>query len=247
MAKHGPKPWCTGPGEILEHGLELLRDDSERNRRLALIAIDNAVELTLKTFLGLPKRVTGIQISRSKFGEISESFPKLLDALEEHAEDRISGIDLGEVEWFHRLRNQLYHQGNGLTVERSKVEFYASLAELLFSRLFEADLFLGELLPHEERLGRFVSEWAKFEKSLIDHTAFFSEEGAKVTNLLTALRALLKSGELSPELNTKVDRLRQLRNQLVHGHGESSELLTDEVFQDLREVLEWARKQCAKC
>lgn len=54
-------PWASGPGEILQHGLSLLQKDSDVNRRLAMISIDNAVELMVKTFLGLPKRVTGLR------------------------------------------------------------------------------------------------------------------------------------------------------------------------------------------
>lgn len=110
-------PWSSGPGEILQHGMSLLRKDSDTNRRLAMLSIDNSVELMIKTYLGLPKRVTGLNIGRTKYAEFSESFPKLLDAIDEFASDRIVGIDLGEIEWYHRLRNQLYHQGNGLTVE----------------------------------------------------------------------------------------------------------------------------------
>jgi hypothetical protein len=92
------RPWVSGPGEILKHGLKLLQDDSNTNRRLAMISIDNAVELMVKTFLGLPKRITGLTISRSEYQEISESFPKLLDTLEKHAADKLTGIDLGEID-----------------------------------------------------------------------------------------------------------------------------------------------------
>lgn len=76
-------PWATGPRELLRHGLELLHRGSEADRRLAMIIIDNAVELTIKTFLGLPKRITSIQVPRARYQELAESFPKLLDALEE--------------------------------------------------------------------------------------------------------------------------------------------------------------------
>lgn len=91
-------PWATGPGEILRHGLDLLKKDSDTNRRLAMISIDNAVELMVKTFLGLPKRVTGIAIARREYQEFSESFPRLLDALEQYAPDKLDGIDLGIIE-----------------------------------------------------------------------------------------------------------------------------------------------------
>ena len=106
------QPWVTGPAEILEHGLSLLKTDSDKNRRLAMIAIDNSVELAIKTYLGLPKRITGLLITRKEYAEISESFPRLLDALEKYCEGKLEGLDLGEIEWYHRIRNQLYHQGS---------------------------------------------------------------------------------------------------------------------------------------
>ena len=59
------QPWASGPKEILQHGLSLLHEDNDKNRRLALLSIDNAVELMVKTFLGLPKRITGLSISRN--------------------------------------------------------------------------------------------------------------------------------------------------------------------------------------
>ena len=77
-------PWASGPAEILNHGLELLAKDSDSNRRLAMISIDNGVELIIKTYLGLPKRVNGLNISRSEYQEFAESFPRLLDALDKY-------------------------------------------------------------------------------------------------------------------------------------------------------------------
>ena len=83
--KRAFSPWASGPKEILRDGLDLLRSDSESNRRLAMIIVDNAVELTIKTFLGLPKRITGIHVPRARYQEIAESFPKLLDAAKKGA------------------------------------------------------------------------------------------------------------------------------------------------------------------
>jgi hypothetical protein len=77
MARDIKSPWATEPGEILRHGLELLQRDSDVNRRLAMISIDNAVELMIKTYLGLPKRITGLEISRKAYDEFAQSFPKL--------------------------------------------------------------------------------------------------------------------------------------------------------------------------
>src|SRR5258708_5198845 len=159
------QPWASGPGEILQHGINLLQKDSDVNRRLAMLSIDNAVELMIKTYLGLPKRVTGHSISRSEYSEISENFPKMLDALEKHIGERLEGIDLGEIEWYHRLRNELYHQGNGLTVERQKVVVYAELAQLLFQKLFKYSLQI-EKTENQELIGEFVTKWARLEQLL---------------------------------------------------------------------------------
>jgi hypothetical protein len=67
------QPWASGPGEILQHGINLLQKDTDTNRRLAMLSIDNAVELMIKTYLGLPKRINGLSLSRKEFDEISES------------------------------------------------------------------------------------------------------------------------------------------------------------------------------
>lgn len=135
------RPWITGPRELLDHGLgHLAVDANDFDRRIALISIDNAIELMIKTYLGQPARALGFHIPRRRLDEISESFPALLDALEEFARDRLGTIDLSDIEWFHRLRNQLYHGGNGLTVERQKVVVFAELAEQLFTNLFQLPL-----------------------------------------------------------------------------------------------------------
>jgi hypothetical protein len=134
------RPWASGAAEILQHGINLLQKDTDTNRRLAMLSIDNAVELMIKTYLGLPRRANGLKISRKELDEIYESFPNLLDALEKHCTTKLEGVELADIDWYHRLRNELYHQGIGLTVERDKVVVYAETAQLLFSRLFGFDI-----------------------------------------------------------------------------------------------------------
>jgi hypothetical protein len=117
--------------EILQHGLSLLHEDSDRNRRLALLSIDNAVGLTIKTYLGLPKRVTGIQISRRDFA-VWVDFEKLIASLSEKNIDRMSTLcgrprppmiavrellslngfspqDAEKIEELRKLRNEVVH------------------------------------------------------------------------------------------------------------------------------------------
>jgi hypothetical protein len=230
------QPWCTGPVEILEHGLSLLSHDSDRNRRLAMIAIDNAVELAVKTYLGLPKRVTGLSLSRKEYGEISESFPRLLDALEQYALGKLDGIDLGEVEWYHRLRNQLYHQGNGLTVEKEKVQVYSELARLLFRNLFDVEVEGARTKTHE-MLGSFLSEWVELERAIArlarQYRSDLTVTGGRLPAPMIAFQNLAATGTIRKSTARRIDFYRAIRNGLVHGEGDPGDLLSEEALTEL--------------
>ena len=132
--KHGP--WTSGPRELLDHAKDHLAKGTDVDNRFAMISVDNAVELMLKTYLILPKRVTGLSLTRKQTEEYTRDFPTALSRVEELVPERVSGVPLGEIEWFHRVRNQLYHEGNAITVERDKVQRYLEHAESLMRRLF---------------------------------------------------------------------------------------------------------------
>ena len=199
-----------------------MAQDSDLNRRLALIAIDNSVELTIKTYLSLPKRVTGVTLGRKGYEEIADSFPKLLDALEAHAPDRLTGVDLGDIEWYHRLRNQLYHHGTGLTVEREKVEVYASIAKALYENLFDQKLPTSST-PARDRIAKFLTGWVEIERVL---QTFAIPHGAQLRTLRFPLQpgVHLPAALKEPKAVERLNGLRHVRNQVVHeGHVPTDE------------------------
>jgi hypothetical protein len=232
-------PWASGPREILEHGLSLLEHDSDTNRRLAMLSIDNAVELTIKTYLGLPRRVTGINMGRNEFDSIKESFTKLLDALDQYAGEKIAGINLRDIEWYHRLRNELYHQGNGLTVERQKVEIYAGVAQILFQNLFGKDL-----LPRKDRekdddlpqlQKEFLLEWADLERTLAKVPEVMEPiTGSGAENPLAHLRELALAGFLDEQVIIEIQKLRILRDQLVFLEGDYDKAARSETVEKVK-------------
>ena len=235
------QPWASGPKEILEHGIALLRKDSDKNRRLALLSVDNAVELTIKTYLGLPKRINGIVVPRKDYAEFSESFPKLLDALENYSSPKIAGIDLGEIEWFHRLRNQLYHQGNGLTVDRDKVEVYSELAKLLFESLFDTKLSF-EAEDQHQLLGEFLASWVVFERVVAEvsllHIDKLATLGGRPRLPMMAINELIRQGVFKPKEVDEIVDLRKLRNEVVHGIVDHKTAVNKHAIKRLQDITE---------
>lgn len=162
-------PWSEGPRELLQHAVDHLSQDGDFDRRIAMISIDNAVELMIKTYLGLPKRkVKGDRPSRKELEDSSNSFPSLLDLIEKYAEEKLTGVSLDEIEWYHRIRNQLYHAGNGITVEAARAQTYLSLAKTLFQNLFESEIELSAESQIQQNLGIFLGKWGMFEKELME-------------------------------------------------------------------------------
>ncbi|WP_146537634.1 hypothetical protein [Rubripirellula reticaptiva] len=152
----------------------------------------------------------------------------MLDALENHALDKLDGINLGEIEWYHRLRNELYHQGNGLTVERDKVEIYAELANLLFENLFGFKL----IEPGDDRtrlLGEFMSAWIDLERMIAQ-----SPTANPRNTPLGLIQSLRQSDVISDAELSELDNIRQIRNSVIHGSEDYHRLITDELVSRIK-------------
>ena len=199
-----------------------------------MISIDNAVELMMKTYLGLPQRVTGLRIPRNEYQDFSESFPKLLDALEKYAADKIVAINLGEIEWYHRICNELYHQGNGLTVEKDKIEIYSELAKVLFAVLFGFQLAEAE----EDKaalLGEFMRAWVILERSLAENATTMSTiDHEKPVTASQIAEVLSTDGWIAVMDFVEINNLRQIRNQVVHGVANYKELLNSDLIKRVK-------------
>jgi hypothetical protein len=164
---------------------------------------------------------------------VAESFPALLDALEKHAVSKLDGIELGEIEWYQRLRNQFYHQGNGLTAERDKVEIYAQLANALFRNLFGYDL-VQRVSPRTDNLGQFMSAWTSIEKGLRYLAQENSPSDRRPTALFDIIRLIRMARLLSPKEIAELEVLREVRNAVVHGQSDLETTLTPEIMSQAR-------------
>ena len=160
-------PWIDGPSELLQHAIDHLALEGDFDRRLAMISIDNAVEIMVKTHLGLPRRTRGCPgPPRRELDQASESFPALLDLLNKYDADKITDLSLDDIEWYHRIRNQLYHSGSGITVELDKVEAYLQIAIMLFENLFGTPPSLDNAGNLKTKTGEFLFLWSEFQSRL---------------------------------------------------------------------------------
>lgn len=233
--------WAAGPAELLQHGISLVSEKSDAKRRIAMILIDNSAELIMQTYLTLPKRISGLELTRKERDEYCRNFPSLLDGIEKHAQEKLIGLNLGEFEWFHRLRNELYHQGNGLTVERRNLEVYAELCEKLFEALFEIELELNVPKDSDAALiGEFFESWINIERKL---TEWAPENNRRSVGAIVA--ALHEKGHLTSDVVMTFGAVQKIRNELIHGEADVDEMLRDANMAKIRQV-EFAVNEMAK-
>jgi len=53
-----------------------------------------------------------------------------------YAPEKLVGLDDGDIEFYHRIRNQLYHKGTGLGVDEGHLSAYRQIASVLLNNLF---------------------------------------------------------------------------------------------------------------
>ena len=147
-------PWQSGPTELFKFALETFRQPDEINRRISFLLFDIGVETLFKTYLMLSEEVTKTPMpyaERKKYA--NGQFHDLLKGIRLASHTKINEIDLYHVEFYHNIRNNLYHQGNGITVRQDHVNGYATTATSLLKQLLEVDLTsfieVESLIKHE--------------------------------------------------------------------------------------------------
>ena len=168
------KPWVRGPLELLEHGAEHLRVGGEKDLRFAIIHVDNALEVAFKVYVEYEKRLVPGIIKKKDWVEIKRSFRRLLDIISEKT-DFISDELYSAIIYYHDLRNEVYHRGDGITVRKEDVDNYFQITSNLFSKMFRITV------PHRqkikpEKLSRDLESSAKFYRPILGKEWFLKSE-----------------------------------------------------------------------
>ena len=147
---------------MLKHAKDHLDREGDTDRRIALIGFDQTIEVCIDVFLKLhPKLRAGVQIEGDEKHRALRSFYSKIEFLEGHLEtkDFDLGIPVEELVWFHTLRNEIYHSGNGMVPERKVVEDAYLAATKVYEAIFGIapdvdgldEAVSGELPPLRER------------------------------------------------------------------------------------------------
>jgi len=134
-------PWQRGPTELLEFVLERSGLTDDVDRRVSFLILDVGVETLFKTYLTLPKEVTQTPVSHEERRKFANGrFHDLIEGIRRAAPGRINELDLQHVNFYHDIRNRLYHQSSGLTVRQEDLEGYTGTAMGLLRQLLGVDL-----------------------------------------------------------------------------------------------------------
>lgn len=201
--------WASGAVELLRHADSHIHLETAFDRRIAFISIDNSVETSIRTFLALPFRKSGVKIPRRDVDAVENSFPGLLSLLWQHASGRLTGIDEADIEHYHRIRNKLYHDGTGLSVDEQYLLAYRQIAVLLLKNLFGVALGDPKPAPTLERL---IMLWNKIEEAF---NRKLKNAGIDRGNTFLWEKAI-KMGVLSQAEISNLTELRMIRNNQVH-------------------------------
>ncbi len=166
---------------------------------------------------------SNVKVPRAEIEAAGNSFPKLLGLLFVHIPGRLSGLDADDIEHYHRIRNTLYHEGTGLSVDKQYLFVYRSIAEILLQNLFGVNV--PKPTASQSALDVLVQNWNRIDKLVkqtleeAGFTSTYKWEEAFSANLLNAADVV------------NLTELRMARNPLAH-----SETI------DKDEVVYWAKK-----
>jgi hypothetical protein len=202
--------WASGALELLRHADSHIKLVSAFDKRIAFTSIDNCVETAVRTFLSLPSSKSGVKISRKEIDDAGNSFPILVSLLFKHAPALVTGLDDSDIEHYHRIRNQLYHDGTGLSVDVRYLNAYRQIAGVLLNNLF------GVAITHDKSekpsLEKLILLWNEIESELQNR---LKSAGIDLGHTYKWEMAV-KEGLLDMKVVHQITELRIIRNKAVH-------------------------------
>jgi hypothetical protein len=231
--------WISGPLELLEHAAQHIKEGKEFDLIIALISIDNAVEIAIKIYFTINRRTLGL--NRKKFKNAKQHFPSLLDLLWEYAPDKTSEGNLDAIEYYHKIRNNLYHDPVGIITKVKIVELYFTLADNLISELFDIreeehkEYILSDI---NEKFKEFLEIWDKIRTNLNNFTLTkgLVPTITKPYTISKILSTLVKNKKIQKDFANNIFTMFEIRNQIMHNKRDFNLEDLDKIIKELEEI-----------
>ena len=133
-------PWANGPFELVVHAERHRLGAGDSDRRVALISFDNAIEVTIATYLALPPMLRGGRsYPKQDITQWMKDYHTKLDFLEKELGCRETEwlVERAHIIWAHDQRNEQYHSGQKGIPELNAILIARTAALWVFSVLFD--------------------------------------------------------------------------------------------------------------
>jgi hypothetical protein len=148
--------WQALPANTIAYGVEHSRKDSDFERQIAFLLLDVGSEMALKAFLSITENHDRVIVAKNELDKEQKKSPKVdqevidLDrksffylttiAKKLTPEASFNTEDWYELNDLHKLRDRLYHDGNGHNPDTADLEAYVELSRKLLKALLRMDL-----------------------------------------------------------------------------------------------------------
>jgi len=257
------KPWAEGSFELLRHAEEHVRGGSDFDRRMALISFDNSIEVAIFTYLSLnPIQRDNTQFPKEQVAKWLTNFHSKLEFLEFFVTVKLvrpMEFQRDEIVFYHNLRNEIYHQGTGVTPDARYLNGIRTIALWVFKTLFgfdpEPHLAISEVASNTKPIEVDSTDSSNQNLDLSDQTKFL-ESFISIRHDLNMLMRMMR-GESSSDTtelpaseawknisgsaeegayNDLLERAETLRTKIVEGDSDTDESAVRELSQRLVEV-----------
>ena len=127
------------------------------------------------------------------------------------AAGKLTGLDDGDIEHYHRIRNTLYHDGTGLSVDTEYLHAYRSIAAILLQNLF------GVAAPTKQTvspsLDTLIRNWNQIEQIIHQR---LTEKDVESRQPFLNLSDVQNAAIITHDQLTRFVAQRSARNSLVH-------------------------------
>ena len=235
MNKEVLAPWARGPFELIRHANEHLEDAGDTDRRIALIGFDNAIEVCIDVFIKLHPRLRGgIILTKEDVEKATRNYHAKIEWLDNFIE--VNELELQfsveEIVWYHSLRNDLYHSGNGMVPEMHVLQGARNAALNVFKTLFKTDAasILGKELSNKSKTSdnvlfaaqndemELLRLFIEFERALETKLTTTVSSSGKPPRSISEKWEAYKSFKKTPsDWDTVIRKIILIRNSIAHG------------------------------